>query len=405
MPTFKYTARSLKGEVKSGTMQAASERELAHILHQEGYILVSAESPEKQKRFKISISLPFRRVSLTDKLMLTRNLKVMVSAGVSIPRALNVLSQQFKNQKLKSALGKIGNSVTKGQSFSEALAEYPDIFSEVFVSMVKIGEESGTLEEVLTSLSQYIEREHELRSKIMGALMYPAIVILAMIGVGILMLTVVVPQLASIFKELGVDLPITTRIVISLGLFLSKFWYLLPLLVLVFIFIARYLLSTPTGRKVKDTLFLHTPLIGVIVKKSNTASTIRTLASLMSAGVPFVQALEIISRSSGNEYFKNAFAKAAERTKKGEKLSEVLVDYQYLFSPTVIQMLKVGEETGQTADILKKLSEFYEEEVTNATKNLASVIEPILMLIIGSVVGFFAVSMIQPMYSMIQSLD
>lgn len=405
MPTFTYTAKSFSGELKSGTMEAANERELARLLRQEGFILTSAEIPEKKKFvFKLPPLFPWAGVSLTEKMMLVRNLRVMVGAGISIPRALNILSAQAKSRRLKGALGKISEAVVGGRNFSDGLAEHPGIFSELFVSMIRVGEESGTLDEVLSTLNLQMEREHELKSKIKGALMYPAVVILAMIGVGILMLIVVVPQLAAIFKELNIELPLTTRIVIGLGTFLSNFWYTLPFIILIWALVFRVLLASKPGKKAKDKALLNIPIIGQLIKQSNAAYITRTLGSLISAGVPFVQALEILARSVGNEYFKQAIIAASERTKKGEKLSGVLADYQTLFPATVVQMLQVGEETGQTADILQKLAEFYEEEVTNATKNIASVIEPILMLIIGATVGFFAVSMIQPMYSMLGTL-
>ena len=199
-------------------------------------------------------------------------------------------------------------------------------------------------------------------------------------------------------------LPFTTRIVIGLGSFLAAKWYLLPFFLLIFVVVIRTLLKTKHGKMVKDFLFLQAPAISAIVKQSNTAYIIRTLSSLIASGVPLLQALEIISRSVGNTFFQKAVADGCEKVKKGGKLSDALSRYPRLFPITVVQMMQVGEETGQTADILRKLSDFYEEEVTNAAKNLSTIIEPILMLMIGSIVGFFAVAMIQPLYSMMQTL-
>lgn len=388
-------------------MDAKDEHELAALLRKEGYLVVSVQQASEEKRGKKidwNVFSFLFSVSLAEKMMFTRNLQVMVSAGISLPRALGILSLQVKSGKFRKALRDMGDKVTKGQNFSGALSQHQDIFQEFFVKMIGVGEESGTLEEVLKNITFQMEREYELTSKIKGALMYPMVVVTAMILIGILMLIVVVPQLAATFAELQIELPLTTKIVIGLGIFLSTKWYLLPFILLAFVLIARVLLKTKQGKIIKDFIFLETPVVSTIVKQSNTAYVIRTLSSLIASGVPLLQALEIIFRSVGNTSFQKAIADGCEKVKKGGKLSDALSSYPHLFPVTVIQMLQVGEETGQTADILRKLSDFYEEEVTNATKNLSSVIEPILMLIIGAIVGFFAVSMIQPMYSMLKAV-
>jgi type IV pilus assembly protein PilC len=407
LPKFFYIAKSFQGEDKTGTLEAKDEHELARILHQQGLVLISANlEEEKQKKRKFEISLPFfKGVSLSEKMFFTRNLQVMISAGISLPRALTILAAQTRNKNFKMTILNILEEITKGKSFAESLGKYPQFFSELFVSMIKVGEESGTLEDVLKNLTFQMERENDLRSKIQGAMMYPAVIICAMIGIGTLMLIMVVPKLAETFVELGIELPPTTKFVIFLGTFLAKDWFLLPFIILALFILLRQTLKTKIGKKFFDKLFLKIPVISPIVKKTNSAQTIRTLSSLITAGVPIVQALGVVSGALGNVYFKGAVAKAQEEVRKGGKLSEALKPYQNLYPLVVIQMMEVGEETGQTADILAKLAEFYEEEVTLATKNIASLIEPILMLLIGGAVGFFAISMIQPMYSMLGAIQ
>jgi len=406
MPKYLYTAKSLKGESKTGTREAKDKYQLARILHREGYVLIKADlEKEEVKKRKLEISLPFfGGVSLKEKVFFTRNLQVMLAAGLSLPRALHILAGQSKSKKLKSALLEVREEITKGKSFSDSLAKYPDIFSELFQNMIKVGEEAGTLEEVFKILSQQMEREHELSSKIKGAMIYPAVIICAMLGIGILMLVMVVPQLAETFAELGVELPATTKLVIGLGTFLVEKWYLFILFLVLFIFIFWRVLKTKKGKATIDALLLRIPIISPIVKKTNSASMVRTLSSLISSGVPIVRSLEIISGALGNFYFKEAMAEAAEKVRKGEKLSEALKPHQNIYPLIVIQMIEVGEETGETSSILAKLADFFEEEVGRATENLASVIEPVIMLIIGAAVGFFAISMIQPMYSMLGGL-
>ncbi|PIR71905.1 MAG: hypothetical protein COU42_03140 [Candidatus Nealsonbacteria bacterium CG10_big_fil_rev_8_21_14_0_10_36_24] len=405
MPRYSYIAKTLKGRTETGIMEAKSEHELANILRQEGCILIKTNLEEKGLKKGFSISIPFINwIPLSEKIMFTRNLRVMVSAGVSLPRALNILAVQSKNKKFKNAISKIKEEIIQGKSFSETLEKYPDIFSELFHSMMKVGEETGTTEDVLKVLTSQMEKEYQIRAKIKGAMIYPAVIVLAMLVIGIVMLIMVVPKLASVFSELNVELPLTTRMVIYIGNFLAKFWYTVPFMILVVVVLLRLLPKTKSGKLVFDTLVLKLPIISPIIKKTYSAHTVRTLSSLIIAGVPIVRSLEIVSNSLENLYYKKAITQAVKQVRKGGKLAEALKGREDIYPNLVFQMLEVGEETGETADILKKLAEFYEEEVGNATKNLSAVIEPVLMLIIGAVVGFFAISMIQPIYSIMGTL-
>ena len=406
MPKYFYTARSQSGEPKSGIIEAKDTHELAMILHQEGCILVSANLEKEVKKRSFEISIPFfNRVSLKEKMFFTRNLRIMIASGLPLPRALNTLAEQSKSKKFRKVLLGIKEAIVNGKSFSQSLSLYPDIFSELFQNMIKVGEEAGTLEDVLKVLTNQMERDNQLKSNIIGAMIYPAVIISAMIGIGILMLIIVVPQLAKTFKELNIELPPTTRLVIFLGTFMAEKWYLIILIVLGGLILLRAALKTRIGRLLIDNVTLKIPVISGIVRKTNSAYTTRTLSSLITAGVPIVRSLEIVSAAISNIYFRTAVAEAAEKVKKGEKLFEALKPYEDLFPSIVLQMVEVGEETGETSAILSKLADFFEEEVANATKNLSSVIEPVLMLIVGGIVGFFAISMVQPMYSMLQAIQ
>lgn len=404
MPKYFYTARTPEGENKTGTLEAQDTHHLSRLLKQEGLMLIKAELEINKQQKKFEIVFPFSGVPLTEKMFFARNLQVMISAGIPIPRAIDILSIQVKSKKFKRALLNIIIEITKGKNLSDCLASHPNIFSELFQSMVKVGEESGTLEDVLKVLSLQMEREQDLRSKITSAMIYPAVIITAMIGIGILMLVMVVPKLAETFEELGAELPITTKIVIRFATFLSVRWYLVLIFLAALVFLFLQISRTTMGKKIIDTLTLRLPIVSPIVKNTNSAYTVRTLSSLISAGVALPRSLEITSGTLGNLYYKKALTEAAERVRKGEKLSEALKAYNNIYPVTVIQMMAVGEETGETSTVLSKLAEFYENEVSNSTKNLASVIEPVLMVIIGAVVGFFAISMIQPMYTMLGSI-
>lgn len=408
MPQYHYIAKSLKGEEQSGTSEAKNVQQLAKVLRSEGYILVKAEIGEvkiKKSKLKFEISLPFfGGVSLTEKLMFIRNLQVMIASGLPLPKALGTLSVQTKSKNFQKALLEIQAEIIKGNNFSDSLKKHTNIFSELFQNMIKVGEESGTLDEVLEVLTRQLEREHEMKSKIQGALMYPAVIVSAMVGIGVLMLIMVVPQLAKTFEELEVDLPMTTQVVIGVGTFFSEKFYLVILFVLIFVVFLWRISKIKRGKKIIDLVSLKIPIVSPIIKKTNSASTVRTLSSLIASGVPIVRALQIVSGTLGNIYYKEALVDAVEKVRKGGKLSEALKPYKNLYPLIVFQMIEVGEETGETAKVLAKLADFFEEEVGNATKNLTAIIEPILMLIVGGVIGFFAISMVQPMYSMLGAI-
>ena len=401
MPKYFYTAKSLKGESKSGTLEAKGKYQLAKTLRNQGLILIEAKSISTASQKKKWWEAFLNRVSLEEKMFFTRNLQVMIGAGLSLPRTLDSLANQSKNKNFKKNLLDIKEKITKGTSFSDALACYPEIFSELFRNMIKVGEEAGTLEQVLKTLTLQMERQHKLSSKVKGAMLYPAVIITAMLGIGVLMLVMVVPKISKILEDLNIELPMTTQFIIGLTDFLITKWYLVILILVFFLFSFWQFIKNKKGKEIIDAIFLQLPFISPIIKKTNSAFTVRTLSSLIASGIPIVRSLEIVSETMGNVHYKNALKQAAEKVKKGEKLSEALKPYEDIYPLTVIQMIAVGEETGETSGILAKLADFFEEEVNRITDNFSSVIEPILMIVVGIAVGFFAVSMLQPMYSIL----
>jgi len=403
MPLYSFFAKSIDGREKRGIVQIEDLEELEKKLKSEGFFLVSVKE-KKEKFWKDIFSFLFS-VSLKEKIFFTRNLAVMISAGLSLSRALNTLSLQTKNKKFKEVILKIKDQIEKGKSFSESLGLFRDIFSEFYQSIVKVGEESGTLVNSLQMVAKQLERENELKSKITGALIYPAVVILAMVGVGVLMLVVVIPKLAETFFELGVSLPLSTRIVISLGIFLQKNIFILILFVIFFILFLRFFLKTKLGKKFFSFISLKVPIMSNVFKTAIFASLLRNVSTLISAGVSLPRALEITAQTLGNLYYRESFLECKERIKKGEKLSDALKSFPSLYPPLLVEMVAVGEETGESSSILLKLASFYEKEVLRFTKNLTSVIEPVLILIIGVAIGFFAFSVIQPIYSLMNAIQ
>ena len=405
MPKFSYKAKNFSGGQNQGVIEAADEGHLARLLKQKGYFLVSAEiSAGKREQKKISSVINFFHgligVPLAEKLFFTRNLEVMIKTGVTLPRAFRVLSQQAKSKKFKKALLDIADRITKGENVSSCMKVYPGIFSILYQETMKIGEETGKLEDALHILSVQMEREHKIKSDIKSAMVYPVVVLVMACFIGVFMFIFAVPKLKESFTELNVKLPITTRAIFGFVDFLTKQW---PIAILLFsaLFIALFvfLRSKKTG-KIKSCVLMKIPIISKITKTTNSALTLRTLSSLLEAGVPIVRSLEITGGALNNYYFKTSLFEASKVVEKGEKLSNALKPYENIYSPVVMQMMEVGEETGETPQVLQKLADFYEEEVASATKKLASIIEPFLILILGGAVGFFAVSMMQPMFSM-----
>ncbi len=401
MPIFFYTAKSLSGQVKTGVSEATNIRELAQSLKSEGLILTNAENKEEKQKKKIGGDLFLGRVSITEKMLMTRNLWIMVATGLSLVKGFYILAAQAKSKKMKSALLDISGELAKGKSLSECFKKYPDIFSDLYVNMIQSGEESGTLEDVLQVLSLQLEREKEMKGKVQKALVYPVILVLTMLSVGLLLVIFVFPKINNLFKNLNADLPITTKIILGMGDFLTVYW---PFFIVVLVFLGMiffYLSKTKSGKFFIDTALLKIPVVSSLIRKSNSAAFVRSLSSLMSAGVPLIRSLEITAGNVSNFYFKQALYESAKRVEKGEKLFNSLKPSQNIFPYGTIEMIEIGEETGRTSTILKKLAEFYEEEVSNAADSLAVIIEPVLIVILGLVVGVFAISIIGPLYSVL----
>ncbi len=408
MPTYSFSAKSITGEVKSGSQQAGSEAELAHILREQGFILTSLRPLTGQTipgRKRLMEFLPsFTFIPLSEKMIFARHLAIMIGAGLAMTRALEILSLQTKNKNFSKIIKAIKENVNQGQSLADSLEKYPKIFSELFVNMVRAGEASGGLEETLKMLAYQMEKEYELNSKVKSAMIYPIIIIVAMFGIGLLMMVVVVPKLTQIFKEMNADLPLTTKMLISISDFLNQHWMMGILGVIALTIVGRFTAKTPAGKTYIDWTILRLPIIGDIAKKINSARFARTLGSLIESSVPIVQSLQIIAGTLGNSFFRRSLTEAASAMQKGGQLSKFIDSYPQLYPAMVVQMIAVGEETGTLGTILGKLADFYEEEVSNVTKGIASIIEPVLMVIIGAAVGFFAISMIQPMYSIMQGM-
>lgn len=399
MTTFTYKA-TRDGETYEGSVEAKDRFEVYRHVRAEGGTIISVDS-DASKKWSLSYwNAKLSTVKAHDKIVLANNLSAMIGAGLPITRALSVSERQTKNPKLMHITAAVRGDIQKGGTLNGALARFPRVFSKLFVAMVRAGEESGTLEEALATIATQLERAYTLKKKIKGALIYPAIILVAIFGIGFLMMIKVVPTLSQTFTELGAELPRSTQVIILVSDVLVRYtvWVLLGIVALV---VAVYFaVRTPAGQRVWHKLLLSIPVIGEIVKEVNAARTARTFASLLAAGVDIVTALSITQEVVQNPYHRDVLAKAAKSVQKGGSLSEAFMKNEDLYPPLVGEMVAVGEETGALSDMLMRVADFYEDEVAQKTKNMSTIIEPFLMIMIGIAVGFFALSMIAPIYSL-----
>jgi len=399
---FKFKAIKVTGETYEGIEDVKGEAELYSLLKSRGETLVSAE--EETKKNKLNFLDKFLNfltsIKEEEKISFAHNLGSMIEAGLPVARALSVISRQTKNKKFKEVVAGINQDLKKGHTLSTGLEKFPKVFPQIFVSMTHAGEESGNLANSLKIIANQLEKSHKLKKKVHGALLYPSIIVIAMIIVAILMLIFIVPTLTATFKELNVDLPASTQSIIFVSDFLKNNTLIALALFASFMVGILWFKRTKRGKKAFDWLFLKLPLIGLLVQETNSARAARTLSSLLTAGVEVIRALEITSEVVQNHYFKQVLITSQDEIQKGATMSSVFKKNEEYYPALVSEMMAVGEETGKLPDMLLRVATFYEEEVEQKTSNMSTIIEPFLMVVIGTVVGFFAISMITPMYSL-----
>ena len=405
MARFTYTAEKNDGEIYKGVAEAKDRFELYDVVRREGGRIISVSEEHNNSMLSWGYwNKFFGSVSEYEKILFARNLGAMLSAGLALSRALSVQERQTKNPKLSDVVSQLSSDVRRGDTLHAALAKYPAVFSKLFVAMTRAGEEGGDLAQSLIVVSDQMERMYNLKKKVRGALIYPAIIVIAIVGIGVLMMTQVVPTLAQTFEEMNAELPASTQAVIAVSNFLVEYTVVAIALVLLVGGGLYGGLRTALGRRFRDYVLLKMPLIGVMVREINAARTSRTLASLISSGVDVLTSLEIVGEVVQNSYFREVIATAKIGVGKGEPIAVAFTRREDLYPPFVGEMMAVGEETGQMNEMLKRLALFYEDEVDRKTKDMSTIIEPFLMVIIGAAVGFFAVSMISPIYQLSQNI-
>jgi type IV pilus assembly protein PilC len=401
---FKYKVQNKNSEIVEGIVESPDKFVLAREFREKGDTPLSIEEfKEKSGVFSIKIKL-FDRVSLADKIMFTNNLSGMLSAGLSLNRALSILKKQSTNSTLIDILQGLEEDISKGNTLSEGMKKYPKVFNGLFVPMVHAGEESGSLPKTLTEVGATLKKSYDLNKKIKGAMTYPTIIFCAMLIIGVFMMIYVVPTLTKTFKDLGSELPSTTKAIIWISDTISQHVFLF-LTIIIGLIVGTILLSKlKIIQRYFDRIILYIPVIGKIVKEVNTARTARTLSSLLLSGVSISNSLSITEEVLQNVHYKELVHGAIASIEKGQVLSASFKENTFLYPVMMGEMIEVGEETGNLSKMLFDIAEFYENEVDNKTKDLSTIIEPVLMLFIGGAVGLFAVSMISPMYSVMNNL-
>ncbi|PIZ94514.1 MAG: hypothetical protein COX81_03365 [Candidatus Magasanikbacteria bacterium CG_4_10_14_0_2_um_filter_37_12] len=359
-----------------------------------------------EKKTNEWITVHLSRISFIQKIFFVDHLRVMIHAGLSLVDSLEILHKETNNKGFQKIIGEIKKQVSEGNQFSNVLSKYPKVFPPIYVKMISAGEMSGKLENALSQVTIQMQKTQQLRSSIRGAMIYPAVVVSAMIGIGVLMTTVVLPKLITIFNEFDSELPLATKILIAVTQFISNPLNLILVIVILVFTITGFislLKKSPSFKRLIHKINLHVPIFGGVIKKINLARFSMTLSSLMKSAIPIIEAVNITADTCSNILYQNSLHKASEEIKSGVPLSEILRRDDNIFPPMVTEMIMVGEQTGEIDNLLTELANFYSSEVDKTMKNFTTIIEPVLIIMLGIAVGGVAVAVIMPMYSLVQN--
>ncbi len=405
MPQFVYNAVDPSGRTLRGVMEADDERLVLAWLHEQHYHVLSVQP----RRRGLSLALlkdlnRSKKVKLLELVMFSRQFATMIDAGIPILKSLDALETQTKNPALREVIGAVRQDVKGGMSLADALSKHPHVFSKLYVNMVRAAEVGGILDQILDRLAQFLEKELEIRQKIKSAMMYPVLVLIFSMVMVFALFTFVLPRFKEIFASMNVKMPPATQLLFNLSDYAVAYWYVPPaLLVGAFVFIKQYG-KNPKGRYRIDLVKLRLPIIGDLVLKMSISRFARTFGVLIASGVSMMRSLEIVAETAGNSVLATAIDNARNGVREGQKLSTPL-GASGLFPTMVTHMIDVGEETGRLSDMLVKVSDFYEKEVDATVKGLTSMIEPMLIIFLGVVVGFIAISVMTPIFTLVSNIN
>jgi type IV pilus assembly protein PilC len=401
MSTYSYLALDPRGARSKGELDAENADAVTELLRQRGLIPLSVDL--KRAAWNLEITL-LERITPRDMVVFSRQFATMISSGMTVLRALGVIEQQAEKDKLKEVLAQVRTDVEGGASLSEAMAQHPRVFSRLYVAMVHAGEIGGVLEDALLRSADQLEKDDQLRRAVKSALVYPGVVISFAFLVLIALVAFLVPVFVGVLKDFGGELPAITKFTVGLSEAVTGYWWLMIVVVAAVVFVVRRYVRTDQGRRVKDRVLLKLPVkIGQIVQKVAIARWSRTLGTLAAAGVPLLQAVEITGRTSGNSMVEDTMADVSDSIRRGGSIQSPLREAA-IFPPMVSHMVGVGEETGALDQMLNKIADFYEDEVAAAVKALTSILEPVLIVVVGACVGFIVISMYLPLFSVYDAI-
>ncbi len=395
LPVWKWEAKTRQGEVRAGEMEAADDAAVKARLTQMGLDPTKVKKKPRELHLKIPGT---GGVTTKDLLVFTRQFSVMIDAGLPLVQGLEIIAAQADNREFRRVLTDVKLRVESGSTFADALAVHPKVFDELFTQLVRAGEIGGMLDTILQRLGAYIEKNEKLKRRVKGAMMYPSIVLVVAVGVTLVMLMFVTPTFEKMFKDFGGAMPAPTQFLIDLSHALTTYWYLLVGIPVALFIAWRAWVGTAAGRMQWDAFVLKVPVAGSLVRKIAVARFTRTLGTMLSSGVPILDALEIVAKSSGNKVIERAILTVRLRIAEGKNIAGPLAETK-VFPPMVVQMIGVGEATGAMDQMLNKIADFYDDEVDVAVGALTSAIEPVMMVFLGGMVGGFMVAMYLPIFS------
>ncbi|MEN6520125.1 MAG: type II secretion system F family protein [Armatimonadota bacterium] len=400
MSTFAYTAIDGTGRMVRGKMDAETEQSVLNKLHEQNLHIVSVS---RQREGKKMPTVGNKKVKLKSMVVFSRQFATMIDAGIAVVRCLDILEGQTKDDALKPAIGQCKRDVKAGLSLTDAFSKHPNVFSRLYINMVRAAETGGILDQILDRLSTFLEKEDEVRSKIKSAMIYPVMVLVFAVLMILALFMFVLPKFKEIFVSMNVKMPFITQMLFDGSTFLRTYWYVLLILVVGSYIGYKSYSKTEQGRFQIDKLKLKVPAIGELVQKMAISRFSRTFATLIASGVPMMRSLEIVGETSGNVVIAQAVENARTAIREGQKISTPLAQ-SGLFPNMVTHMIDIGEETGRLSDMLLKVSDFYDQEVEGAVKALTSLIEPCLIVVMGGIVGFIAVSIMAPIFKLVSSI-
>lgn len=399
MPVFSYSARTLSGDLRRDTIDVPSRDDVISFLRSQRLIPVSVR--EKPAAFSFSMG---SKAKNRDIVIMTRQFATMVNAGLPLVQALEILVAQTDSEPIRKALGAVLHDVESGNTLADALAQHPKVFTELYVNMVSAGESGGILDTIMNRLAEFLEKNEALARKVKAAMIYPAVISVVAIGAIVVLLLFVIPTFQAMFASFDQQLPLPTRIVIAASDFLQHYWWALLAGGIGGSALFRRWVATPMGRLTFDRILLATPILGTVVLKSAVSRFTRTLGTLMSSGVSILEGLEITAKTSGNRVIHDAIIESRTSIAGGESISKPL-ERAKVFPPMVTQMIAVGEETGDLDGMLSKIADFYDDEVDVAVDGLLKAMEPLMIVILGSIVGGMIVAMYLPIFGVINTIQ